>query len=41
MVSIFGLASAMGSGRDLVSIAKKHIGEENGKISNGFYKNCK
>ncbi len=37
-ISSFGLASAMGSGRDLVSIAKKHIGEENGKISNGFYR---
>ena len=28
----------MGSGRDLVSIAKKHVGEEDGKISNGFYR---
>jgi alkylation response protein AidB-like acyl-CoA dehydrogenase len=37
-ISSFGLASAMGSGKDLVSIAKKHIGEENGKISNGFYR---
>ena len=37
-ISSFGLASAMGSGRDLVSIAKKHVGEEDGKISNGFYR---
>ena len=37
-LSSFGLASSMGSGRDLVSIAKKHIGEEDGKISNGFYR---
>jgi alkylation response protein AidB-like acyl-CoA dehydrogenase len=37
-ISSFGLASAMGSGRDLVSIAKKHLGEEDGKISNGFYR---
>ena len=27
-ISNFGLASAMGSGKDLVSIAKKHVGEE-------------
>ena len=37
-ISSFGLGSGMGSGRDLVSIAKKHIGEEDGKISNGFYR---
>ena len=37
-ISNFGLAAAMGSGKDLVSIAKKHIGEENGKISNSFYR---
>ena len=37
-LSSFGLASSMGSGRDLVSIAKKHIGEEDRKISNGFYR---
>ena len=36
--SNFGLAAAMGSGKDLVSIAKKHVGEENGKISNSFYR---
>ena len=28
----------MGSKRDIVSIAKKHLGEENGKINNGFYR---
>jgi hypothetical protein len=27
----------MGSKRDIVSIAEKHLGEENGKINNGFY----
>ncbi|MDA7701401.1 acyl-CoA dehydrogenase family protein [Gammaproteobacteria bacterium] len=38
-ISKFGLASAMGSGgKDIVSLAKKHLGEENGKISNGFYR---
>ena len=37
-ISSFGLGSGMGSGRDLVTIAKKHIGEEDGKISNGFYR---
>ena len=37
-ISNFGLAAAMGSGKDLVSIAKKHLGEENGKISNSFYR---
>ena len=37
-ISNFGLAAAMGSGKDLVSIAKKHVGEENGKISNSFYR---
>ena len=38
-ISKFGLASAMGSGgKDLVSLAKEHLGEENGKISNGFYR---
>ena len=37
-ISNFGLASAMGSGKDLVSIAKKHLGEKDGKISNGFYR---
>ena len=37
-ISNFGLAAAMGSGKDLVSIAKKHIGEEDGKISNSFYR---
>ena len=37
-ISNFGLAAAMGSGKDLVSIAKKHIGEENGKISNTFFR---
>ena len=37
-ISSFGLGSGMGSGRDLVSIAKKHVGEEDGKISNGFYR---
>jgi alkylation response protein AidB-like acyl-CoA dehydrogenase len=37
-ISNFGLASAMGSGKDLVSIAKKHVGEKDGKINNGFYR---
>jgi alkylation response protein AidB-like acyl-CoA dehydrogenase len=37
-ISNFGLAAAMGSGKDLVSIAKKHVGESNGKISNSFYR---
>ena len=37
-ISNFGLASAMGSGKDLVSIAKKHLGEKDGKINNGFYR---
>jgi alkylation response protein AidB-like acyl-CoA dehydrogenase len=37
-ISNFGLAAAMGSGKDLVSIAKKHVGEENGKISNSFFR---
>ena len=38
-ISKFGLASAMGSsGKDIVSLAKEHLGEENGKISNGFYR---
>jgi alkylation response protein AidB-like acyl-CoA dehydrogenase len=37
-ISNFGLASAMGSGKDLVSIAKKHVGEKDGKIDNGFYR---
>ncbi len=38
-ISKFGLASATGSsGKDIVSLAKKHLGEENGKISNGFYR---
>jgi len=38
-ISKFGLASAMGSGgKDIVSLAKKHLGEENEKISNGFYR---
>ena len=37
-ISNFGLASAMGSKKDLVSIAKKHLGEENGKIDNEFYR---
>ena len=36
-ISNFGLAAGMGSKRDIVSIAKKHLGEENGKINNGFY----
>ncbi len=37
-ISNFGLASAMGSGKDLISIAKKHLGEKDGKINNGFYR---
>jgi len=39
-ISNFGLAgsSASGSGRDVVSIAKKHLGEEDGKIKNSFYR---
>tara|TARA_Y100000992_G_scaffold275337_1_gene218827 strand:- start:312 stop:1514 length:1203 start_codon:yes stop_codon:yes gene_type:complete len=40
-ISNFGLAGAVagaGSGRDVVSIAKKHLGEENGKIKNSFYR---
>ena len=41
-ISNFGLAGAAaaggGSGRDIVSIAKKHLGEENGKIKNSFYR---
>ncbi len=37
-ISNFGLAAGMGSKRDIVSIAKKHLGEENGKINNGFYR---
>jgi len=37
-ISNFGLASGMGSKKDIISIAKKHLGEENGKISNGFYR---
>ena len=37
-ISNFGLAAGMGSKRDIVSIAKKHLGEENGKIKNGFYR---
>ena len=36
-ISNFGLAAGMGSKRDVVSIAKKHLGEENGKIKNNFY----
>ena len=41
-ISNFGLAGAAAgggrSGRDIVSIAKKHLGEENGKIKNSFYR---
>ena len=37
-ISNFGLASGMGSKRDIVSIAKKHLGEEGGKIKNGYYR---
>ena len=37
-ISNFGLAAGMGSKRDVVSIAKKHLGEENGKIKNNFYR---
>ena len=41
-ISNFGLAGATAgggrSGRDIVSIAKKHLGEENGKIKNSFYR---
>ena len=37
-ISNFGLAAGMGSKRDIVSIAKKHLGEEDGKIKNGFYR---
>ena len=37
-ISNFGLASGMGSKKDIISIAKKHLGEENGKINNGFYR---
>ena len=37
-ISNFGLASAMGSKRDIVSIAKKHLGEEDGKIKNSFFR---
>ena len=37
-ISNFGLAAGMGSKRDVVSIAKKHLGEENGKIKNTFYR---
>ena len=37
-ISNFGLAAGMGSKRDVISIAKKHFGEENGKIKNGFYR---
>ena len=37
-ISNFGLAAGMGSNRDIVSIAKKHLGEENGKIKNSFYR---
>ncbi len=37
-ISNFGLASRMGSGKDLVSIAKKHFGENDGKISNSLFR---
>ena len=37
-ISNFGLAAGMGSKRDVVSIAKKHLGEEDGKIKNTFYR---
>ena len=37
-ISKIGLASGMGSSKDVVSIAKKHLGEENGKIKNTFYR---
>ena len=32
------LAAGMGSTKDVVSIAKKHLGDENGKIQNEFYR---
>lgn len=35
-ISNFGLAAAAGSKKDLVSIAKKHFGENDGKINNTF-----
>ena len=37
-ISNFGLAAGMGSTKDVVSIAKKHLGDENGKIQNEFYR---
>ena len=33
-ISNFGLAAGMGSKKDVVSLAKKHFGEDEGKISN-------
>ena len=35
-ISNFGLAAGMGSKKDVVSLAKKHFGEEEGKISNSI-----
>ena len=37
-ISNFGLAAAAGSKKDLVTIAKKHFGENAGKISNSFFR---
>jgi alkylation response protein AidB-like acyl-CoA dehydrogenase len=37
-ISNFGLAAAAGSKKDLVTIAKKHFGEDAGKISNSFFR---
>ena len=37
-ISNFGLAAAMGSKKDVVSLAKKHFGEDEGKISNPIFR---
>ena len=36
-ISNFGLAAGMGSKKDVVSLAKKHFGEDEGKISNPIF----
>ena len=37
-ISNFGLAAGMGSKKDVVSLAKKHFGEDEGKISNPIFR---
>ena len=40
-ISNFGLAAAAGSKKDIISIAKKHFGDVDGKIGNSFFQEVK